>query len=112
MRAHLDSPEEAKTELHRFYQDPAYNNPFIRNVMSVLSSYFGDYELALKIHQELFQSKSFVVYSIWRPIHKPMRLLPGFKDLVRELGLVDYWRTTGNWGDFCRPLGEGDFECD
>lgn len=112
MRAHLDSPEQAKVDLHRFYQDPAYNNPFIRNVMSVWSSYFGDYELALKIHQELFQSRSFVVYSIWRPIHKPMRLLPGFKDLVRELGLVDYWRTSGKWGEFCVSVGDNDFECE
>jgi hypothetical protein len=52
------------------------------------------------------------VYLLWLAIHKDMRRLPGFKDLVRDLGLVDYWRTTGNWGQFCRPLGEDDFECE
>ncbi len=26
-------------------------------------------------------------------------------------GLVDYWRTSGNWSQFCRPLGADDFEC-
>jgi hypothetical protein len=30
---------------------------------------------------------------------------------VRELRLVDYWRSSGNWGDFCRPIGRNDFEC-
>jgi hypothetical protein len=41
-----------------------------------------------------------------------MRQLPGFKDLVRDLGLVDYWRTSGKWSDFCHPVGEDDFECE
>ena len=40
-----------------------------------------------------------------------MRKLPGFKDLLRDLGLVDYWRKTGNWADFVRPIGDDDFEC-
>jgi hypothetical protein len=30
---------------------------------------------------------------------------------VRELGLVDYWRASGKWGDFARPVGTDDFEC-
>jgi len=41
-----------------------------------------------------------------------MRRLPGFKDLVQNVGLVDYWRSTGNWGDFCKPIGDDDFECE
>ena len=31
--------------------------------------------------------------------------------LMRETGLVDYWRQTGEWGDVCRPVGDDDFEC-
>ncbi|MCH8336826.1 MAG: hypothetical protein IIC61_13190 [Proteobacteria bacterium] len=53
-----------------------------------------------------------MIYAIWRPIHKEMRRLPGFKDLVQNVGLVDYWRSTGNWGDFCKPIGDDDFECE
>jgi hypothetical protein len=37
--------------------------------------------------------------------------LPGFKALMRETGLADYWRHTGDWGDVCRPVGDDDFEC-
>ena len=40
----------------------------------------------------------------------PVRMLPGFKDLVRDLGLVDYWREFG-WGQHCKPVGESDFTC-
>jgi hypothetical protein len=39
-----------------------------------------------------------------------MRKLPGFKDLVRDMGLVDYWRKYG-WSDFCGPVGDDDFAC-
>ena len=39
-----------------------------------------------------------------------MRRLDGFKDLITELGLEDFYRTYG-WPDYCRPLGDDDFEC-
>jgi TolB-like protein/Tfp pilus assembly protein PilF len=106
----LDKPLEARTTLHNLYEDPAYQNPFVHGVViPVWASYFGDPELALKATRE---AKNPEIYTIWRPIHKAMRRLPGFKDLVRDLKLVDYWRTNGNWGKFCHPVGEDDFECE
>jgi serine/threonine protein kinase len=50
----------------------------------------------------------------WEPWIMPysrVRTLPGFKALLREAGIVDYWRKTGKWGDFCKPVGVDDFEC-
>jgi hypothetical protein len=52
-----------------------------------------------------------MAFVLWRQILKDTRRLRGFKDLVRDLGLADYWRASGNWGEFCRPLGKDDFEC-
>jgi hypothetical protein len=40
-----------------------------------------------------------------------VRALPGFKALLREARIVDYWQKTGKWGDFCKPAGADDFEC-
>jgi hypothetical protein len=112
MRSLLDEPEQAREALHRFAADPAYNSQFIRTVvMTVWASYFGDAELALKLQYQGDEPNVGVLYTLWRPIHKDMRRLPGFKDLVQKLGLVDYWRETGKWGDFCRPVGNDDFEC-
>ncbi|HLA74175.1 MAG TPA: serine/threonine-protein kinase [Steroidobacteraceae bacterium] len=50
----------------------------------------------------------------WQPWIMPysrVRTLPGFKALLRDAGIVDYWRKTGKWGDFCKPVGADDFEC-
>lgn len=45
------------------------------------------------------------------PTPSGMRTLPGYKALMRETGLTDYRRETGDWGDVCRPTGDDDFEC-
>jgi hypothetical protein len=43
-------------------------------------------------------------------MHK-VRQLPRFKEFIRNMGLVDYWNKF-DWPDICRPLENGDFECD
>ena len=111
MRSLLDSPEKARAELYRIYNDPKYNHISTRIAMAVWASYFNDPQLALKIYTELSESHKLPVVVIWRPLHKAMRELPGFKDLVTKLGLVDYWRKAGNWGEFCHPVGKTDFQC-
>ncbi len=104
----LDKPEKALEEIRRQSNEPAYKNFTGRTTIAVWASYFGDHEFAL----QMFRETGFAIFTMWRPIHKPMRRLPGFKDLVRDFGLVDYWRKSGNWGDFCKPVGEDDFKCE
>ena len=111
MRAGLDSAENARKALRRFDTDPAYGTSMGRTVITVWASYFGDAELALKQFRDVIDNKALAMFLLWRPIQKGMRQLPGFKDLLRDFKLVDYWQSTGNWGDFCRPTGDGDFEC-
>ena len=96
-----NKPAEALAELKR-------RGP----VPSLWAAYFGDYNMALEsLRVENVPDRRFAVaYTIWRPIMAPVRKLPGFKDLVRDLGLVDYWRQFG-WGLHCKPVGETDFTC-
>ena len=46
----------------------------------------------------------------WSPELREVRQDPWFKDLMRTAGLAQFWRETGKWPDFCRPVGEADFE--
>jgi TolB-like protein len=51
-----------------------------------------------------------ILQYMWFPVLRPAHVDPRFKDILRDMGLVDYWRKTGNWGDFARPKGDDDFE--
>jgi len=53
----------------------------------------------------------FAYYILWVVPYSDVRSHPGFKKLLVETGVVDYWRKTGKWGDGCGPVGETDFEC-
>lgn len=48
---------------------------------------------------------------LWFPVFAPVRRHPGFKQLLWKLGLPDFWRVTGDWGDYVRPVGDSDLEC-
>ena len=77
-------------------------------ILAIWALELGDLELALEIRvNELDRAN----YSIWGGYAKEMRLLPGFKTYVQSIGLLHYWRESGEWGDYCQPLGESDFEC-
>lgn len=111
MRSRLGEPQAALAELRRVAADPrSPKNTWARAVLAYWAAYFGDPEFALRMMHDVLADPS-MAWVLWRQVLKDMRQLPGFKDLVRDLGLVDYWRTSGNWSEFCRPLSEDDFEC-
>lgn len=108
----LSEPDTARTKLRQFYEDPEFSLPYARFGIAVWASYFGDPDLALKTYRELFEAQAPQIFMVWRPIEKKTRRLPGFKDLVQDLGLVRYWRSTDNWGDFCQPGESSDISCE
>lgn len=113
----LDDPQAALAELRRIYRDPAFTaDTFRLTILSQWAAHLGDLELSLEALRRLPRAavgapSVSAMFSLWRPVLQPVRRLPAFKTLVRELGLVDYWRASGHWGEFCRPIGKADFEC-
>jgi TolB-like protein len=111
----LENPAAALAELRRAYTDPAFDAKPIPLVATAhWAAYLGDPEFSLQAFRRMWQTgapRDSLFFSLWRPVEREMRKLPAFKDFVREAGLVDYWRTSGNWSEFCRPEGKDDFTC-
>jgi TolB-like protein len=74
----------------------------------------GDRDLALtalRSYLRRFRGGTYTWSEPWLLVHSGVRADPRFEELMREAGLADYWRQSGKWADFCRPVGEDDFEC-
>ena len=48
---------------------------------------------------------------VWHPSYAPLRKTARFKELMKKVGMVDYWRAKG-WPDLCHPVGANDFACE
>ena len=69
------------------------------------ASWLGDDEMAMVSMQ-----RSPDPWLMWSPLVKRLRATDEFKQIVIDIGLVDYWREFG-WGNFCEPTEGDDFEC-
>jgi TolB-like protein len=103
---------DALAVIRTAFMDPtAGQNPMGLFGIYKYADYFGDQDLALEALRRSFALKNLAYPWIWLPNRTELRSDPRFKTLLSELGLVDYWRRSGNWGDFCHPVGSNDFEC-
>jgi tetratricopeptide (TPR) repeat protein len=79
---------------------------------SAWAAYVGDADYALQLLDRAVAETGGGVwmYMAWLPVFADVRQLGEFHDLVRQIGLVDYWQTR-SWPEMCSPLGDGDFVC-
>jgi adenylate cyclase len=111
LKEYLDSPEEGLMELCRMYHSDDNLSHYNRTIISAWAGYFGDPEFAIEVMEETANINITNIYYLWFPVIREFRQTPRFKEYVREIGLVDYWKEFG-WPDLCRPVGEDDFVCD
>jgi TolB-like protein/DNA-binding winged helix-turn-helix (wHTH) protein len=108
--AEFDSPEGVLLILREVYEDESLQ--WIRKLhdIAMLAAFFGDPQFALDVKSEELRLTGSRMNSLWYPITAEVRRLPEFKQLMMDVNLVEYWRAYG-WSDYCRPLGDEDFEC-
>jgi TolB-like protein/DNA-binding winged helix-turn-helix (wHTH) protein len=111
LSAELDHPQKALAELRGVLKDRrtgVHSGWGIKP--AIWAAYLGDPRLAFELIHRVALDTTYTRI-VWAPFFSDMRRLPEFKALMTELKLVDFWRTTGKWGDFCKPVGGDDFEC-
>jgi TolB-like protein len=112
LAAKPDDVASARAALREAFEDPANQSDGPLTRIIIWADVYGDKDLALAaIRRDLVDLHSGWVATLWEPYWSGLRADPRFKDIVRDLKIADYWRSSGNWGDFCKPVGNDDFEC-
>jgi tetratricopeptide (TPR) repeat protein len=81
--------------------------------LSFAYMHVGAPERVLEFYEDEISADYFQPISttwFWHPSYAAVRQTPRFKTVVRDLGLVEYWRARG-WPAQCRPAGADDFVC-
>lgn len=108
--AAIDDPGKARAYLRAAYDDPAFQHVAKWEIVPFLAAWLGDDDLVLRIWRDELPVNNMRTMYIWGEVFAKARSRPEFKQLARDLGLVDYWRAY-RWADKCRPLAGDDFEC-
>jgi TolB-like protein/DNA-binding winged helix-turn-helix (wHTH) protein/Flp pilus assembly protein TadD len=112
LRAMLRESRNTRSQLQQLIDDPRNERSSLQlDILAHWAVFFGENDLAMRALRKAFGPGTNTFY-LWRVDLKPLRGMPEFKALVRDLGLYDYWRASGNWGSVCKPRGDDDFVCE
>jgi hypothetical protein len=106
----ISDKDAARAVLREAFEDPANRDAAHTMVIYQLADVLDDRDLALAAIGVVIRTYHLDPV-VWVTSRSGIRSTPQFKALLREMGVADYFRTSGNWGDFCKPLGAEDFEC-
>jgi tetratricopeptide (TPR) repeat protein len=110
MSGYIDTPEAGIAEIRRLAGEERYQANIPRINFALWAAFFGDDELALDLLTAALEQSRTNTYYVWMPLFERARQRPAFKALLRDLGLVDYWREYG-WPEICQPTQGDDFAC-
>lgn len=79
---------------------------------ALAAGYYGHSQLAAELMRlALDRPGGYALHLLWTPMMAEARKTDAFEQLVTELGFVQAWRESGDWGDFCRPLSANEIAC-
>jgi DNA-binding winged helix-turn-helix (wHTH) protein/TolB-like protein len=79
---------------------------------ALFAAYDGHPQLAIELMRVGFEKTGggFIGF-FWFPAMAEARKTDAFEKLVTDIGLVDVWRESGDWGDYCRPVSATEISC-
>jgi TolB-like protein/Tfp pilus assembly protein PilF len=108
----LDSRDDALAMIREWLASPGFKTRNELSEFALFAGYYGDTDLATRLVREAYLGGGWGAYFImWHAALSETRRTPEFKTFLRELGFVDLWRETGEWNEYCHPIGGDDFEC-
>jgi TolB-like protein len=110
--AAIDDPARGSEELRALYDEWSATEvpPLAWANVALVAGHYGAPEIALDAWARVLPVAPGFSFYLWHPIMREVRTEPGFKDLIRSVGLDSYWRESG-WPEQCRAVGNEDFEC-
>ncbi len=110
--ANFDSPADGLAAMRSLHANPEMVTAVSLRFMTAWALHFGDPALALQWFRESVELQATGMLNAWLPAFADLRHEPGFKDLVRDQALPDYWDRFGWPLEFCHRTEGDDFECD
>ena len=97
--------------VRKAFEDPSTQGIVAFWAIGMYADRFGDRNLAFAALKKWAVDLKGAVNILWWAYTDGLRTDPRFKQIIRDTGLVEFWRSSNQWGDYCRPLANDDFEC-
>ena len=108
----IKSLDDARAVLRKALDDPANHESLRVLIIAYWAGGLSDRDLAMTALRQGIVDLRGNPSALWLISYsRGWREDPRFREILREVGLVDYFRASGNWGDFCAPVGSDDFQC-
>jgi hypothetical protein len=98
----------------RRWADERYGHggQFLIGNLAFAAAYRGHDLLAVNLLRIAFERPGgYGLFYLWYPVLVETRRTDAFEDLVTDLGFVEIWRESGDWGDFCQPISPDEIAC-
>ena len=109
LAALLGNNQALKRALHELWSDPVNRYGYRAESVAIWAAYAGDSDLAIAALHHL--PNDLATWALWHPAMAETRNTPGFREVIRKIGLLEYWLASGKWGEFCGLVRANDFRC-
>lgn len=109
---HFNDDARVRAILNGARVNPANQDPTRLVMIAKLLAIYGDPAGAADaLNRHFLKAGGTWWQELWMPEHAATRREPAFREIMRGMGYERFFRESGEWNDFCRPLSETEFEC-